>query len=252
MAIEAIDAAAWNALAGGHRSLSARLPHRAARDALRGARDRLDAALSHRVARASVAGALPLYAKTHSYGEYVFDWAWADAYRRYGHRYYPKLVAAVPFTPAPGPRLLARDDTTRNALIDAALARLQPIAIAGAPRSRRCTCCFPTEPEVRMLEAAGMLVRHGLQFRWDNPGYRDFADFLATFNHDKRKKVNQERRKVAAAGVEFTRKVGRAITRATGRTSIAATRIPTASTARRRTFRSSSSSGSAPRCRTTC
>ena len=90
----------------------------------------------------TLAGALPLYAKTHSYGEYVFDWAWADAFRRYGRRYYPKLVAAIPFTPAPGPRLVARDGATRTALLQRALDMLRaPDAITG-PATRRCTFCF--------------------------------------------------------------------------------------------------------------
>ena len=139
---------------------------------------------------------MPLYAKAHSYGEYVFDWAWADAYRRYGRRYYPKLVAAIPFTPAPGPRLFATDDAVRAALIARGAGSAAAARTATAiRRSRRCTSCFPTEAEARACEAAGMIVRNGVQFRWENPGFRDFADFLATFNHDKRKKVKQERRK---------------------------------------------------------
>ena len=157
---------------------------------------------------------MPLYEKAHSYGEYVFDWAWADAYRRYGRRYYPKLVAAIPFTPAPGQRLLTADDAVRAALIRAALDRLQPGHRNGDPPYSSLHILFPTEAEARAFESAGMIVRNGLQFRWENPGFRDFADFLATFNHDKRKKVKQERRKVAAAGVTFTRKVGGEITAA--------------------------------------
>ena len=149
-----------------------------------------------------LAGALPLYAKTHSYGEYVFDWAWADAYRRYGRRYYPKLVAAIPFTPTPGPRLLARDDATRSAL----LAHARGMLDRGVWSSLHLL--FATEAEAALCEAGGMIVRNGVQFHWDNPGYDDFAGFLATFNHDKRKKVKQERRKLADAGVAFVRKVG--------------------------------------------
>ncbi len=162
----------------------------------------------------SLAGALPLYAKAHSYGEYVFDWAWADAYRRFGRRYYPKLVAAIPFTPAPGQRIFARDRETCDALIAAALRLLQGARGVGVPRYSSLHVLFPTEVEARLFEAAGMVVRHGLQFRWENPGYVNFTDFLATFNHDKRKKVRQERRKVAASGVAFTRKGGSEITSA--------------------------------------
>jgi predicted N-acyltransferase len=163
---------------------------------------------------AALAGALPLYAKTHSYGEYVFDWAWADAFRRYGHRYYPKLVAAIPFTPTPGSRLIARDDGTRSALLAHALRLLGAPYDGGASAYSSLHVLFPTAGEAAACARAGMIVRHGLQFHWENPGYGDFADFLAAFNHDKRKKVKQERRKLAAAGVTFQRKIGRDITSA--------------------------------------
>jgi uncharacterized protein len=154
-------------------------------------------------------GAMPLYAKTHSYGEYVFDWAWADAYRRYGRRYYPKLVAALPFTPASGPRLLAGDDGTRAALLAAAL---DEVHRAGPAAPSSLHLLFVTAAESAMAERAGMMIRHGVQFRWENRGYRDFGDYLAAFNHDKRKKVKQERRRVADAGVTFERRTGTAIT----------------------------------------
>jgi predicted N-acyltransferase len=150
----------------------------------------------------TLVGALPLYEKMHSYGEYVFDWAWADAYRRHQRRYYPKLVAAIPFTPTSGQRLLAGDDATRVALLGHARGMLAGDACSSLH------VLFPTDAEAALCEAGGMLVRHGVQFHWDNPGYRDFADFLAAFSHDKRKKVKQERRKLAEAGVTFTRKVG--------------------------------------------
>ena len=159
-----------------------------------------------------LAGAMPLYAKAHSYGEYVFDWAWADAYRRYGRRYYPKLVAAIPFTPAEGTRLFTDDDDVRTALVRAALQRMQPSRQRGDAPYSSLHILFPTEPEAHACEAVGMMVRNGVQFRWENPGYRDFADFLATFHHDKRKKVKQERRRVVEAGIAFTRKVGAEIT----------------------------------------
>ncbi len=161
-----------------------------------------------------VVGALPLYAKTHSQGEYVFDWAWADAFRRYGHRYYPKLVAAIPFTPTPGPRLLATDEATRLALLRHALRLVKGPRESGAPVYSSLHVLFPTTSEAAAGAHAGMIVRHGVQFHWENPGYRDFADFLAAFSHDKRKKVKQERRKLGEAGVIFVRKVGRDITAA--------------------------------------
>ena len=155
--------------------------------------------------RGTLAGALPLYAKSHSYGEYVFDWGWADAYRRYGRRYYPKLVAAIPFTPVPGARLLAPDASTRRALLEHALGEMRH-------GYSSLHVLFVDETQAREGAAAGMLTRDGVQFHWRNDGYRDFADFLAAFNHDKRKKVRQERRRLAEAGVTFVRKTGAAIT----------------------------------------
>jgi len=153
----------------------------------------------------ALVGAVPLYRKSHSYGEYVFDWSWADAYRRHARRYYPKLVAAVPFTPATGPRLIANDSATRRLLLDAAL------RVVDDEHLSSLHILFPQENEVAECAAAGMLLRDSLQFHWTNPGYRDFADFLSTMNHAKRKNVNQERRKLAAAGVTFRRLVGPAI-----------------------------------------
>ena len=165
--------------------------------------------------RARLIGALPLYAKSHSYGEYVFDWGWADAYRRYGRRYYPKLVAAVPFTPVPGPRLLADGAATRRALLERALAELE----------HGCSSLhvlFLEHGEAREGVAAGMLPRDGVQFHWRNDGYRDFDDFLAAFNHAKRKNIRQERRRLRDAGVTFVCKTGTDITSARN----AAIRVP--------------------------
>ncbi|HET9046533.1 MAG TPA: GNAT family N-acetyltransferase [Casimicrobiaceae bacterium] len=156
----------------------------------------------------TLVGALPLYAKTHSYGEYVFDWGWADAYRRHGRRYYPKLVSAIPFTPVPGPRLLAQDPLTRRALLDAALAPVH------SGRYSSLHVLFLGAGEAAEGVAAGMIARQGLQFHWTNHGYADFDSFLAALSHDKRKKIRQERRKVRDAGMTFTRKTGTAITSA--------------------------------------
>jgi uncharacterized protein len=151
-------------------------------------------------------GALPLYSKTHSYGEYVFDWGWADAYRRHGRRYYPKWVAAVPFTPVPGPRLLAPDAPTRRALLRHVLERVPDNGHSSLH------ILFPLPSEAAEGKAMGMIPRAGLQFHWTNPGYRDFADFLGAFTHDKRKKVKQERRRLAEADVSFERIRGADIT----------------------------------------
>ena len=154
--------------------------------------------------RSTLVGAMPLYAKTHSYGEYVFDWGWADAYRRYGRRYYPKLVCAVPFTPVPGPRLLAPLAITRRALLEHALRELRD-------GYSSLHVLFIDEPQLREAASAGMIAREGVQFHWRNEGYRDFADFLAAMSHDKRKKIRQERRKLGEAGVRFERRIGRDI-----------------------------------------
>lgn len=150
-------------------------------------------------------GALPLYFKAHSYGEYVFDWGWADAYRRYGRRYYPKLLAAIPFTPVTGPRLLASDVATKRALLAAARA----LVVKGEASSLHLL--FLDEADAAVCSSASMIARTGVQFHWTNAGYRDFDDFLATFSHDKRKKVKQDRRRVADSGVTFIRRTGRDI-----------------------------------------
>ena len=148
---------------------------------------------------------MPLYVKTHSYGEYVFDWSWADAYRRHGRHYYPKLVCAVPFTPATGPRLIAADAATRGELLAGALSLLADEHLSSLH------ILFPQADEASACASAGMLLRDSMQFHWTNPGYRDFADFLSTMNHTKRKRISQERRKLGAAGVTFRRLLGREI-----------------------------------------
>jgi len=154
---------------------------------------------------ALLVGAMPLYVKTHSYGEYVFDWSWADAYRRHGRYYYPKLVCAVPFTPATGPRLIAADATTRGELLAGAL------SLVADDHLSSLHILFPQADEAYACAAAGMLLRDSVQFHWTNPGYRDFADFLSTMNHTKRKRISQELRKLGGAGVTFRRLLGREI-----------------------------------------
>ncbi len=140
---------------------------------------------------------MPLYLKSHSYGEYVFDWAWADAYQRHGLAYYPKLLAAIPFSPVSGPRLLASGDAERSALLRAALELAQ--------NASSLHVLFPQPQEAVLMQAAGMMLRSGVQFHWSNPGYASFDEFLAQLSHDKRKKIRQERRKVGAAGATFRR-----------------------------------------------
>lgn len=144
-------------------------------------------------------GACPLYSKAHSYGEYVFDWAWADAYERSGHSYYPKLLSAIPFTPVTGPRLLAEDDLTR-AILAGAL-----VALAKASNLSSLHVLYPGASEAAFLEKAGMMLRKGVQFHWNNAGYPDFERFLETLERKKRKNIRAERRKVAEAGVTLAR-----------------------------------------------
>src|SRR5258706_925846 len=161
--------------------------------------------------RQTLAGAVPLYMKGHSYGEYVFDWSWAEAYQRAGLDYYPKLLAAVPFTPCTGARLMAHTDADRRLLIDGLLA---PARQSGGSSLH---VLFPEETEHQMLIDAGMMARTAVQFHWRNAvgaGYGNFDAFLATMSHDKRKKVKQERRKVQEAGIRFVRKPGSKIDQA--------------------------------------
>lgn len=154
-------------------------------------------------------GASPVWLKSHSYGEYVFDWAWADAYRRHGLAYYPKLLVAVPFTPVAGSRLLARDATVRDALLQGllALARRQQLSSAHL--------LFGTDADHEQADAQGWLPRTGVQFHWRNREplpYADFEDYLASLQRDKRKKIQQEQRRVREAGIVFQALQGEAIT----------------------------------------
>ena len=152
-----------------------------------------------------LAGAMPLYLKTHSYGEYVFDWAWADAYHRHGLDYYPKLLSAIPFTPVAGRRILADTPEQRDRLITAALALARELHVSSFH------CLFPPREQAEHMRGRGMMLRHGVQFHWTNRGYASFDDFLAGMNHDKRKKIRQERRKLRDAGIEFEWVEGAAI-----------------------------------------
>jgi predicted N-acyltransferase len=146
-----------------------------------------------------LAAALPLYVKYHSYGEYVFDWAWADAYQRNGLEYYPKLLSAIPFTPVTGPRLLARDAAARAALIEVLRATQQATEVSSTH------ILFPPDDQARQLGEAGFLLRSGVQFHWMNRGYASFDEFLATLEQKKRKNIRAERRKVGEAGVSLRR-----------------------------------------------
>jgi uncharacterized protein len=151
-----------------------------------------------------MAAACALYIKAHSYGEYVFDHAWANAYHQHGLNYYPKAVVAVPFTPVPGARLLARTQADRETLVQGL------IAWCGEEKLSSLHLLFANEADVTACVSAGLMLRHTVQFHWLNrqPGYRSFDDFLASLSQEKRKKIKQERRKVADAGVTFRSSLG--------------------------------------------
>lgn len=154
----------------------------------------------------TLVGAMPLYLKNHSYGEFVFDWAWAEAYQKQGLNYYPKLLCAVPFTPAAGLRLLATSPEIRAQLIHSALELAQSSGVSSLH------CLFPYEDQALEMQQQGMMLRQGVQFHWRNPGYTDFDAFLSGMSHDKRKRIKQERRKVRDAGITFERIRGEKIT----------------------------------------
>jgi uncharacterized protein len=158
-----------------------------------------------------LAAACPLYVKNHSYGEYVFDWAWANAYEQHGLAYYPKAVVAVPFTPVPGSRLLACDAESRALLVQAAVAWCKEEELSSLH------LLFGADEDIAACADAGLMLRHAVQFHWKNRAgigtgasdieagcrWPDFDSFLASLSHDKRKKIRQERRKVRDAGVSF-------------------------------------------------
>lgn len=153
-------------------------------------------------------GAIPLYAKSHSYGEYVFDWAWANAFEQNGIAYYPKLISAIPFTPITGGRLLSHDPEVRTLMAAVLADQLQRLNLSSVH------VLFPNADSALTLEQSGWIKRDGVQFRWENHGYKSFEDFLSTLTHDKRKKIRQERKKIASLGVNVRCLSGDEITEA--------------------------------------
>jgi len=147
-----------------------------------------------------LAGLLPMYFRGHSFGDFSHDWSWAAAWQQAGHKYYPKLVTGVPFTPSPGPRLLtgtAADASVAPALVEAAL------NLAVEMKVSSWQCLFVRDADRALLESAGLLFRRGVQFHWLNRDYRDFTDYLDTFTADKRYKLKRERRAVSDAGLRI-------------------------------------------------
>lgn len=146
-------------------------------------------------------GAVPCYLKSHSQGEYVFDHSWADAFERAGGRYYPKLLSAVPFTPATGPRFLVRPrrvekaetfdrghEAVRDALLQGAVTLVERLGVSSLHVN------FPTEPEWQTMGEAGLLLRQDMQFVWRNDGYRTFDGFLAALSSNRRRTIRRQRR----------------------------------------------------------
>ena len=140
--------------------------------------------------------AMPLYRKTHSYGEYVFDWSWANAYTEHQLPYYPKLVNAIPFTPATGPRVAYRNQEAHQAIYNAISQQL------AAGKASGFHSLFPNIPSVK--NAPPLLQRLGCQFHWFNHNYADFNHFLADFSSRKRKNLNKERQKIPAQNIAVT------------------------------------------------
>lgn len=207
-----VPRAAWNALLAGEREPTPFMRHEylcALHDSGSAAPEAGWAPAFHTLWRGDeLVAACALYRKSHSYGEYVFDWAWANAYGQHGLAYYPKALVAVPFTPVPGARLLARDAAAR-----AALAR-SVVDWCGRQDLSSLHLLFLSQDDQAACEAAGLMARHTVQFHWTNAGYADFDGFLASLAQDKRKKIRQERRKVREAGVTFRVAEGAAISKA--------------------------------------
>ncbi|MFI4877811.1 MAG: GNAT family N-acetyltransferase [Steroidobacterales bacterium] len=153
-----------------------------------------------------LAGAAAAFVKTHSYGEFVFDFAWARGYERLGRRYYPKLTLAAPFTPATGPRLLVRAGAQREALSARLLTELEKYAVSHSLSGVHAL--FLDEAARAACARRGWLLRRDCQFHWSNRGYASFEEYLATFTAEKRKKARRERRRVAEAGVRFETRFG--------------------------------------------
>lgn len=197
-----VPAAAWDACAGDHPFVAhAFLQALEESDSATGETGWLPQHLLLEDSGGKLIGAAPLYVKSHSYGEYVFDHGWAEAYERAGGRYYPKLQVAVPFTPVAGPRLLLRSEAGCDAT-RLLIAGLLEVAKRTEVSSLHVT--FPTATECDALVGAGFLKRTGRQFHWENQGYRSFDEFLAALTARKRKQIKRERRDAnAAVGIEL-------------------------------------------------
>ncbi len=194
--IDDVDAKAWHALAGDMPLLSHAFLAALEHSGSVGEGTGWSPCLVTVTQQNQLLGAIPLYIKSHSYGEYVFDWAWADAYEQSGLAYYPKLLAAIPFSPITSGRLLAQDDANKRLLVDALETLMYQHQLSSVH------ILFPDETDAQCLDQKGWLKRAGVQFRWENTGYDSFDDFLQSLHRSKRKKIRQERQKVKQAGID--------------------------------------------------
>ena len=153
---------------------------------------------------------MPLYLKSHSWGEYVFDQAWAQAYQQHGLEYFPKLLSAIPFTPCQGPRLLLKPGVDSGAIVNVLLQTIEQLADQQNLSSWHCL--FPDSQLREQLQARDLIIREDVQFQWFNRGYQKFDEFLATLTASKRKMIKRERRKVTEQGISLQQLVGKDIT----------------------------------------
>jgi len=200
--VQNIDSAGWNALAGDSPFLRHEFLAALETTGCVGAETSWQPShLTVTDATGDLLGALPLYVKHDSRGEFVFDWGWANAYAETGLSYYPKLVSAIPFTPATGQRILIAAHADFSAVATVLLDAAQELGTELGASSLHIL--FPTETERNHLAAEGLLSRKGCQFHWHNDDYRSFDDFLSRFSSAKRKKARRERRRIAEARVQF-------------------------------------------------
>jgi uncharacterized protein len=155
---------------------------------------------------AGLAAAAPAFIKSHSYGEFVFDFSWAEAYTHFGRNYYPKLSVCVPFTPATGARLLVRPDLAASLVRRRLIKAIEDVITES--RISSAHALFFDEPDREAFAQSGWLLRRDCQFHWSNQGYADFEQYLATFTAEKRKKARRERRRVEEAGIHFETRLG--------------------------------------------
>lgn len=197
--IQTVDAKSWDAIAGGMPLLSHAFLSALEVSNSVGAGTGWQAAPMLVFDDDQLIGGIPLYVKSHSYGEYVFDWAWAEAYQRSGLNYYPKLIAAIPFTPITSQRLLIAPGHNAAPIQSLMIEALEEVMHNN--QFSTAHVLFPDENSATALKQAGWLQRHGVQFQWENQGLQNFEEFLAQLTQEKRKKIRQERKKVAASGV---------------------------------------------------